>query len=147
MRIGRRGIFELSWALGMVAVVAAVFMPTYIRARGSAPSLGCTSSLKTVGTALEMYAYDNEHAFPDALEQLVPTYLKTLPTCPTVGRQTYVEAYTVAHGGTAEEAYTVVCFGNNHAEIRYPPNFPQYTSRLGLLGAPAHASPAPHVRR
>lgn len=42
--------------------------------------VSCRSNLKNIGTACEMYYTDNE-AYPTSLEQLVPMYLKTVPSC------------------------------------------------------------------
>jgi len=92
----------------------------------------CKSNLKNIGTALEMYSTDFEGRYPTSSLLLTPRYLKTIPTCPTVGSVTYV--FTMA---SKPDAYTVVCAGTNHsgAGVREA-NYPQYTSELGLIERP-----------
>lgn len=47
-----------------------------------------------VAMTLDMYATDNHGLYPDALAQVTPKYLKTIPTCPSVGRDTYSAGYS-----------------------------------------------------
>lgn len=92
----------------------------------------CKSNLKNLGTALEMYSTDNAGRYPSGFALLTPNYLKTIPTCPTVGSVTY--RYVSA---SEPDAYTIVCGGTNHggAGIRET-NYPQYTSVTGLIERP-----------
>ncbi len=88
----------------------------------------CKSNLKNTATALEMYARDHHGAYPLDLSQLVPNYLRILPSCPSARKDTYSVAYHV-HG----DAYTMFCSGENHARASTPAGYPRYTSREGLI--------------
>lgn len=90
----------------------------------------CKSNLKNLGVALEMYSTDNLGDYPLSSSQLTPRYLKTIPTCPTVGSVTYVMSL-------APKGYTIVCGGKQHegAGIREA-DYPQYTSVTGLIERP-----------
>lgn len=112
--------------IAIVAVLGAIILPNFIRARAQGRTTSCKSNLKNIATALAMYR-DDAGSYPSALNQLSPRYLKGIPTCPSVGRDTYSRAY---EGSAA--AYTVVCEGRNHEGVGLAANFPQYTSVQGL---------------
>lgn len=77
----------------------------------------------------------------------VPDYLKTLPTCPSVGSVTYSgkgftsvsnpDAYTVVCSGSRHSAprveYTVVCAGVMHSGVTDSDLYPQYCDTRGLI--------------
>lgn len=92
----------------------------------------CSSNLINLKTAVQMFSTENGGHFPQSLDQLVPKYLKTLPTCPSARRDTYSSAYAVASN---PDAFTIVCGGDSH-KLAVPPNFPQYISTRGLLRDP-----------
>lgn len=85
-------ILELVLLLGVVAVLAAVLVPNFMRARSRA-STSCKSNLKNTATALEMYSVDNHGYYPANLAQLTPNYLKIVPNCPSTGSDTYSASY------------------------------------------------------
>lgn len=105
----------------------------------------CISNLKNVGTALEMYCTDYEGRYPDNLAKLTPNYLKVIPNCPVVGKDTYSGSYQVA---TSPDAFTVFCQGNNHG---VGADYPLYSCYEGIIdpeyeslrGAGRHEEPEP----
>ena len=123
---------DIAIATFLVAVLAAILVPNFIRARaqGSVPG-GCKSNLKNLATSLEMYASDNQRHYPQKLSQIAPNYLRIIPQCPSAQSDTYSATYGVAQ---EPDAFTVCCNGLYHtaAGIQIP-NFPQYTSYRGLL--------------
>jgi len=175
-------LLELLIILGIICVLAAILVPNFVRARARGQLTACKSNLKNIGTALEMYFTDNQGRYPVALSQLTPSYLKSVPTCPATGKDTYspgfvarklptpevgctgyhwdpkdqarcreAQAQLQARQDTSAEAlcpvqgtllfnkshYTVVCTGHNHAGTGITaPDFPQYTSRAGLVERP-----------
>lgn len=152
------GIIALVCHQGLCAIIAALsFFVAFVL--GAVPSMSdvdggsgnrgtgflfCVSNLKNTGTALEMYATDNTGEFPQSLKSLTPNYLKTIPTCPSAGADTYSGGYAASRSllsnGKPVGAYTVVCSGANHTRRgNVPPNFPQYTSTQGLIENPANA--------
>lgn len=71
-----------------MAVLAALLIPNFVRARRQGSGTGCLSNLKDIATALEMYSSDYG-VFPSSLEALTPDYLKSIPECPPTGKNTY----------------------------------------------------------
>lgn len=100
-----------------------VLVPGNISARRQGQFTACKSNLKNLGVAMGMYA--TEHGeYPGSLRQLTPGILRTIPTCPAAGRETYLV--------TATTGFTLVCAGQNHSNVKAPRNYPQYTSGEGL---------------
>jgi competence protein ComGC len=126
----------------VVAVAVGIVAPNFVRMRSSGRSTGsaCVSNLKNIGTALEMYSTDYRGAYAPALSSLTPNYLKTIPTCPTAGLDTYSHDYRrwvvrqspFVHG-IAREQYLVFCAGEWHRAMGLLPNYPQYSSTQGLI--------------
>lgn len=79
--------------LGFVALALAILIPRMIRPKNYGQLTACKSNLKNIGTGLEMYSTDYGGRYPTSLAQLTPNYLKTLPQCPTAGRDTYSASY------------------------------------------------------
>jgi len=104
-----------------------------------APSARCIQNLKNLGTTLEMYSTDNLARYPRTLAPLAPDYLRTLPTCPAAGADTYSTAFQTS---AKADAYTIMCGGAHHAPEGYSANCPQYTSNEGLVNAEPSGPPA-----
>ena len=80
----------------------------------------CRSNLKNIATSLEIYSADNGGLYPSSLAQITPGYLKVLPQCPAVRRDTYSLKYVTLGG-----RYTVVCGGcHHHSEGIHRPDYP-----------------------
>jgi hypothetical protein len=62
---------------------------------------GCVYNLRTIGTALRMYAGDAEGRFPTALSVLAPQYLTRIPTCPAAAKDTYTGGYAASAGAAS----------------------------------------------
>ena len=126
---------------GICAVLAAILVPNFIRARSRGQLTACKSNLKNIGTAMEMYSTDWSGKYPtgEDMALLTPNYLRSIPECPSAGSVTYKA--TVGKGvayntGTAqgfEDYYFVECHGNNHAAVSVPANYPQHDSISGLF--------------
>ena len=123
-------LIELMIVIAIIAILAAILVPNFIRARAQGQVTACKSNLKNIGTALEMYSTDNSGRFPAAIGGLTPNYLKTIPTCPSVGTTTYTGGFSSASN---PDAYTVTCSGSNHGGVGLNSQFPQYNSTQGLI--------------
>lgn len=90
--------------------------------------VGCGTNLRTISIGLEMYASDNHGLYPKNLNQLVPNYLKTMPTCFAAQRDTYSPSYhrRGAKGGV------FCCQGSFHADAGMAANQPSFDSSSGL---------------
>jgi len=123
-------LIELMIVIAIIAILAAILVPNFIRARAQGQLTACKSNLKNIGTALEMYSTDNSGHYPTALGQLTPNYLKIIPTCASAGSDTYSAKFT---SSSNPDAYTVECSGTNHTAASMNANYPQYTSTQGLI--------------
>lgn len=125
--------------LALLAVGASVLAPNFLKARQQGNPPGCKGNCKNLATALEMYARDHSGQYPDSLVRLTGgQYLRTIPTCPAAGHDTYSASYTVARD---PDQFSFYCAGNNHGKSfrefsRDASNFPQYNSRAGLVDHP-----------
>jgi len=120
--------------LAVALMVSLNFLDVFARPRhGCGGQLtACKSNLKNIGTALEMYSTDFAGRYPTSSTLLTPNYLKTIPTCASVGSCTYVFQM-----GSSPDLYTVICGGENHKSAGVQaPNYPQYTSVTGLIERP-----------
>lgn len=115
-----------------------IFVPGFIKAPDQGRLTACKSNLKNISTACEMYASDNEGRYPVSLSVLTQgSYLKTIPTCPAAGADTY-QNYVVS---VRPDNFSVACCGNFHAKAYAgyagdSTNFPAYFGSYGLLERP-----------
>ena len=125
-------LIELMIVIAIIAILAAILVPNFIRARAQGQLTACKSNLKNGATSLEMYSTDNAGHYPkSALGLLTPNYLKIIPQCPSAQSDTYTAAYSAA---TVPDAYTLFCTGNFHTAAGInSANYPQYSSYSGLL--------------
>ena len=131
------------WSVVMLAlfigVLGMILYPKYIRKGSTMLFTLCMSHCKNIGTALDMYADDNDGAFPAKLEMLTPDYLRAIPTCSAHERKIelirrkrpgYNDTYQVSNDFSA---YTFYCGSRAHDGVGVRDNFPQYNSREGLI--------------
>lgn len=126
-------LIELMIVIAIIAILAAILVPNFIRARAQGQVTACKSNMKNIATALEMYSTDNGGRYPAALTDLTVAsqqYLRTIPQCPAAGADTYTATYSQA---TKPDAFTFYCAGTNHGAVNLAENHPQYTSAAGLV--------------
>lgn len=123
-------LIELMIVIAIIAILAAILVPNFLRARAQGMVTACKANLKNMGTALEMYATDNSGRYPTALATLSPSYLRVLPTCPSTGAQP-----SYGYSSTSiPDSYTVFCSGGNaHSAVDLSTGYPQYDSVRGLI--------------
>ena len=73
---GRRGggftLIELICAIGIIAVLMALLMPSMVKARETARSLKCLSTLRQLGIAFQAYASEQRRYLPYPTTKLYP---------------------------------------------------------------------------
>ena len=88
----------------------------------------CRDNLSGIASAVRAYAADHEGEVPSNLQELCPSYMKSLPCCQSMNRVTYSLKKTKGNG------FVIFCKGCNHGES--PDDYPRYDSREGILLAP-----------
>jgi prepilin-type processing-associated H-X9-DG protein/prepilin-type N-terminal cleavage/methylation domain-containing protein len=57
-------LVEILVVLGIIAILAAILLPAFARARDGARRATCAGNLKQIGLAMQLYAQDNNHHYP-----------------------------------------------------------------------------------
>ncbi len=84
---------EVLAILAFLALLAAIIVPNFIRAKPRGTTTACKSNLKNIATALEMFSVDEKGAYPATLAGLTPNYLKIIPNCPSANFDSYSQSY------------------------------------------------------
>jgi general secretion pathway protein G len=136
----RRGGFtliELMIVIAIIAILAAILVPNFIRARAQGQLTACKSNLKNIGTAMEMYSTDWAGSYPTNsgdMNELTPNYLKTIPECPAAGSNSYTVLYSAAYNSPSfSDYYFLNCNTNHHTAVSLPVGYPQYDGISGLI--------------
>jgi prepilin-type N-terminal cleavage/methylation domain-containing protein len=61
-------LIELLVVIAIIAILAAMLLPAISKSKGKAKRIACISNIKQVGTAVIMWAQDNEGKFPFQVE-------------------------------------------------------------------------------
>ncbi len=133
------GLEYRSYGLGsgpMIGIGAAILVPNFVRARAQGQLTACKSNLKNIGTGLEMWSTDNAGKYPKSLNELTPNYLKSIPTCPVAGSDTYSSSYSLKTIEGIEGIYEVYCTGSHHSSVGLPNDYPRYNGVVGLTERP-----------
>lgn len=116
---GERGftLIEMMIVVAIIAILVAILVPNFIRARAQAQTAACEANLKEIATILELYQTDHQ-AYPTGNNTAVDTsdadlapYLKQKPVDPVAPTGSY--EFTVANGGTGSASYTITCPGSH----------------------------------
>lgn len=95
-------LIELMVVVLIVGILVAIAIPVFANASAKARVNACKASMRTMNGAIQTYIADTE-TNPAALTDLVPNYLKALPTCPDAG--TY--SLDTDTGGSLESKCTI----------------------------------------
>jgi prepilin-type N-terminal cleavage/methylation domain-containing protein len=130
-RRSRRGftLIELMIALAIIAVLAAMALPRFVRARYNAYVSGCKNNERQIATVLEAYRNDNSEMYPDTLSRVIgpADWLRSTPTCPSAPGAPYIY-----ERNPAADAFTITCPGVHEFQIPgYLDGFPQYRALGG----------------
>jgi prepilin-type N-terminal cleavage/methylation domain-containing protein len=106
-------LIELMIVIAIIAILAAILIPNFIRAREEAQYSACESNEKNIATAVSMYSTDYNGDYPDlgaagsafnTLSEMTPSYLQNFPSCPTNGAQyNYYESTSNGQGFTIDQ--------------------------------------------
>jgi len=135
-------LIELMIVIAIIAILAAILVPNFLKARAQGQLTACKSNCKNIATALEMYASDNGGRYPStgalATKLTAGNYLKLIPSCPAAGTNLYSGVYMSTQ---TPDSFSFYCSGNNHGKAYTgfnldATNYPQYDAEQGLLDHP-----------
>lgn len=135
-------LIELMIVIAIIAILAAILVPNFLKARAQGQLTACKSNCKNIATALEMYSSDNGGRYPTTgqlgAKLTGGSYLKLVPTCPAAGTDTYSTPYSSTQ---TPDSFSFYCNGDNHKKAytgftASSVNFPQYSAESGLLDHP-----------
>jgi prepilin-type N-terminal cleavage/methylation domain-containing protein len=142
-------LLELLTVVAIIGILAAVMIPRFWLAHDRAAFTGCVENVAHIATAMQTYANDYSQGYPEHVQQLTPSYLSVIPTCPMAGKMTYsIDWGTGGYptGGQLANSpngtYTVFCGSGavsdvadstaNHTTLSYPADNPYYVFGVGL---------------
>lgn len=107
-------LIELMIVVTIIAILAAIMIPNFLRARAQGQLTACKSNLRNIATACEMYAADHRGENPPDLDTLTtPTgvegeevYMTELPTCPLDADEA---GYSYALDTDGKPGFTLTC--------------------------------------
>ena len=139
MGMSRTDLFIMIAILGFLALLR----PVKVRDHSECcdPLRLCKSNLKHIATGVEIYSSDWGGAFPPSTANLTPNYLRTVPTCPAAGADTYSEHVQVDNRSLEQGSYLIYCAGDHHSDVGVPADYPLYDSVVGWVERPEPEEP------
>ncbi len=124
----RRGftLIEIMIVIAIIAILATIAVPNFMRARGEAQLDGCIQNEKTIQTALEMYLIRHKAPLTIDVDTLVEgKYLKEAPKCPSAGTCCYSITVCGKPGKEQVGAYAIKCESNAHGSVGCDNGYPK----------------------
>lgn len=84
-------LIEIMIVVLIIGILLAIAVPNFVKTRETTRTKSCVENLNKLQGAKEMWAMDNNAPADSAVNgssDLVPTYLRVLPTCPSGGTYT-----------------------------------------------------------
>lgn len=120
-----------------LVIWAACASPGYSRFYHEDNPYLCEQNLVNIKNCLEAYKKENNSRYPPSLSFLVPRYLQSIPSCPSIGNDTYSCGYRYNEERTE---YTICCFGKNHKSLSE--NEPEFNRQMRTSGQGSYSSSA-----
>jgi prepilin-type N-terminal cleavage/methylation domain-containing protein len=106
-------LIELMIVIAIIAILAAVLVPNFMRAREASRLTACKSNLKNISTAVETYSNDNDGVYPGdtsitdisssstnaSLKTLAQTYIGKTLNCPAGAKPYRYQLVTASGAG------------------------------------------------
>jgi hypothetical protein len=134
--------WELLTRLAAIAIACGfLFVVTgnFFKARNRGEFNSCSTALRTISGALDIYTAEHKGRLPSDLSRLQPEYLKSVGVCPRQPHPHY--DYRVLHRD-GKPAYVLSCPGGHRdSGWLFPsnyafPGFPQFHSGTGIVDRP-----------
>jgi type IV pilus assembly protein PilA len=88
-------LVELMVVVLIIGILVAIAIPVFNAAKGNAQKRSCWANQRTIEGSVQTFSAGNDGTMPTTVGQLVPTYIKALPKCPSGG-----PAYSFDTSGT-----------------------------------------------
>jgi type IV pilus assembly protein PilA len=135
LRRDERGftLIELLIVIAIIAILAAILIPNFLRARRQSLVSATKGNLKNIATALESYFVDNNQ-YPGGLADLATgsKYIRAVPPLPVGGAY----GYKTASGSPANQDYVVCDNATDTITVSGSPTTWYYMPGGGLASAP-----------
>jgi type II secretion system protein G len=122
-------LIELLIVVAIIAILAAILIPNFLRARAQSQVAASKGNLKNVATALESYFVD-KGTYPADANALLSDYLKALPKDPCTGAN-----FGVAPGYTYQQL-------SSGSDYEMKSNWPAGNACLAIVGQDIYYTPA-----
>ncbi len=120
-------LIELLIVVVIIAILAAILVPNFLRVRAQAQIAGTDANEKNLGVALESYFVDTG-VYPNSLSQLVlGNYIRAVPNDPCTNG---VYGYAA---GTSNMSYALWTPGWTNTQCASVANGVSYTPSVGLV--------------
>lgn len=111
-------LIEMMIVVAIIAILVAILVPNFMRARAQAQTAACEANLKEIATALELYQTDHEQ-YPNvtsltnvtSTEANIGPYLRQTPIDPVAPNGNY--QYSVTNPTSGDASYTIECPGSH----------------------------------
>ncbi len=110
-RKGGFTLIEIMIVVLIIAVLLAIAIPNFLRARESSRAKSCQGNLRQIETAKEQWAMDTKAASTATPTEanLAPDYVKSYPGCPsngsyTIGNMSTRPTCSIGTNGTTDES-------------------------------------------
>jgi prepilin-type N-terminal cleavage/methylation domain-containing protein len=88
-------LVEIMIVVAIIGLLAAIAIPNFVKARGTAQKNACINNLRQIDGAIQQYALENKKAASDPVTQAdVTPYLKNSLACPAGGTD-FATSYSV----------------------------------------------------
>lgn len=100
-------LIELMVVVLIIGILVAIAVPVFVNASNNAKIKTCEANLRTMDGAIQTYGATNQ-TDPTILADLVPTYIKEIPSEPTGG------SYSLVAATSATPAYASCSEGHTY---------------------------------
>ncbi len=142
-------LIEMMVVVAIIAILVALLVPNFVRARAQAQTAACEANLKEIATALELYDTDNQSypnfngtALGQSADPSFSQYLQQIPVDPAAGPGKYYSVTVNAASASGPATYSITCPGVHDPATLQNVNSGtsdthiRYDSRNGLSTAP-----------
>lgn len=127
-------LLEMMIVIVIIAILAALLIPNFIRARYKAHLSGCQSNERAVVTALELYRTDHDaYPPPGLIAPGHPVFSVSFINPDAVSCPSNDSRYVLDVVG---ENFTLSCNGLHHLLLPVSPGYPQFSPSVGQLLGP-----------